>query len=73
MNGVIKIEYAIVGGQLQIGLTAPLQDQAQRDLTCKILASAISIAINYQPSPLIKPTLNGHPHTGPAAPPLIKP
>lgn len=69
MNGVIRIEFQIIDGNLRIALTAPLQDQAQRDLTVKVLANAIPIAINFQPSLLIKPGENGA--VPPIPPPLV--
>lgn len=68
MNGVIRIEFQIVDGNLKLALGAPLQDQAQRDMTVKILASAIPIAINYHSSPIIKPGENG---AVPPIPPVL--
>ena len=67
MNGVVRIEFQIEGGQLKLMVNAPMENQEQKNLTVQILAQAIPIVCNYQPSILIKP--NGAPRVSvPPAP-----
>lgn len=59
MIGQIKIEFNSDTGQIM--LNAPLDTQEQKNLTIKVLAAAIPIVIQYEKSPIIKPTPNGKP------------
>lgn len=58
-SGTIKIEFTIQDGNLRLMLNAPLETLEQRNLTVQILAQAIPIAVNFQPSIIQRP--NGSP------------
>ena len=70
MIGKIIIEFNTDSGQIM--LNAPLSNQQEKDLSIKVLAAAIPIAVHYQQSPILKPAgMNGLskppivPHQGP--------
>jgi hypothetical protein len=67
MIGRIQIEFNTETGQIM--LNAPLDNQAQKDMTVKVLAAAIPIAVQYESSPILKPTGNGKPLVLPKTPP----
>lgn len=64
LSGIIRIEWHIEGGNLKILLNAPLETEAQREMTTQVLSGAIPIAITFRPSLILKPS-----STGPGLPP----
>jgi hypothetical protein len=66
MIGKIQIEFNTDTGQIM--LNAPLDNQEQKDLTVKVLAASIPIAVAYEKSPILKPNGNGRPHIIPPIP-----
>lgn len=44
----IEVIYNVESGQMLVG--APMQDQAQKDRTVRMLLSAIKIVVDFQPS-----------------------
>jgi len=72
MKGQIRIQFDISTGQMM--LDAPLSNQAEKDMTIRLLAAAIPIAVNYQASAIIMPpgahaNGNGKPKITPAVVP----
>lgn len=68
MNITVRLEVQIVDGQMKIMVHAPMGNQEEKDLTCQILAQAIPIVIQYQPSILLKPNGAAKPMLPPVAP-----
>lgn len=69
MTGNIRIEFDTDTGKLM--LHAPLDNQEQKDITAKVLAAAIPIAINYvKPAIILKPNGVDKLTTPPPPPPL---
>lgn len=59
MNGIVRIEFQIIDGQLRLMVHGPMANDAEKSVTIQVLAQAIPIVLNYQHSLLIKP--NGEP------------
>ena len=59
MNGVIRIEFQIVDQQLRLMVHGPMKNEAEKSLTIQVLAQAIPIVLNYDPSPILKPGAPG--------------
>lgn len=53
MIGTIRVEFDTDTGRIMID--APLTNQAQKDLTVKVLAAAIPIVVDYKESVIIDP------------------
>jgi hypothetical protein len=68
MNGVIRIEFQIVDGNLKLMVHGPMGNENEKGITIQVLAQAIPIVLNYQPSLLIKPNGNGIPPKMPQPP-----
>ena len=65
MNGVVRIEFQIIDEQLRLMVHGPMKDENEKHLTVQVLAQAIPIVLNYQPSIIIKPGQNGAPKVPP--------
>ncbi len=72
----IRVMFDPATGQVQVH--APLSNQMEKDLSVKVLAAAITIVVNYQVSPILRPA--GHNGNGklhvvpPTAPaPIVQP
>lgn len=53
MTGQVRIEFDMNTGRVSV--YGPMENQAQKDLTVKVLAAAMGIVIDYQPSAITKP------------------
>ena len=60
IHGVVRIEFQIDNGQMQLMVHGPMDNQDQKNLTIQVLSGAIPIVLNYKPSILINPNGNGN-------------
>ena len=77
MIASIQIQKNIENGQVNIA--APMNNQAEKDMSIKMLSEAIVAVVNYKPSAIINPSLigngngngNGTGHIKPPPPPKL--